>query len=543
MSRAVSSHHQAAAPHAGPRPSRWAATLALTGAALVTGLLASGETLAQTRGGTLNMIVQPEPPTVIPAINQQAPTQFVAGKIFESLLTYTDKLEPRPGLASAWEVSPDGLSYTFKLQPNVTWHDGKPFTSEDVVFSLTELLPKTHARARVILNRYVESVEGPDPHTVNIKLKTPFPAFILMFEPGFAPMMPKHIYAGTDYTTNPANNQPVGTGPFKFKEWRRGQFIRLERNPTYWKEGKPYLDAIVFNVLPDAASRSVAFERGSVDVLRGGDVDNIDVKRLRGLPNTAYTTAGWEMFSPQSYLMFNMRKPPFDNVKVRQAVMHALNRQVIVDNIFFGLGKIATGPLAATEMFYDKNVPAYPFDMKKARALIKESGIDPSKFTIQQVAFPYGSTWDRLGEYTKQALEQLGFKVNLESTDAGGWASRAGNWDFDITPNYIFQYGDPALGVERLYIEANNVKGSPFANVQGYVNPEMDKLWAQAASEVDPAKRQELYSRIQNTLVEEVANGYLLDLEFPTLYRDNVKNLVTTAIGLNETFDSVYIEK
>ena len=498
---------------------------------------------AQTKGGTLSMIIQPEPPVLVTAINQQGPTQYVAGKIYESLLTYSHDLKPMPGLAKSWDMSSDGLSYTFHLNDGVTWHDGKPFTAEDVVFSLADMLPKTHARARVILNKYVESVERSGDLEVKITLKTPFPAFMLMFEPGFAPMMPKHVYAGTDYLTNPANQKPIGTGPFMFSEWKRGESIKLVRNPSYWKQGKPYLDELIFNVIPDAASRAVAFEQGTVSVLRGGDVDNVDVKRLRGLPDVEYTTKGWEMFSPQAYLIFNMRKPPFDNVKIRQAVMAAMNRKLIVSNIFFGLGKVATGPFVATEMFYNADMPPMDFDMKKAKALVKESGVNPGDYTVRMLNFPYGSTWERLDEYTKQTLEQLGFKVNLESTDAGGWASRTGNWDFDLTTTFVYQYGDPALGVERLYITPNIVKGSPFANVQGYSNPELDKIWSAAASEVDQARRQELYSQVQKQLVNDVANGFIADMEFPTLYKKNVKNLVKTAIGLNESFDDVYIEK
>src|SRR3546814_721766 len=179
--------------------------------------------------------------------------------------------------------------------------------------------------------------------------------------------------------------------------------------------------------------------------------------------------------------------------------MAALNRKLIVNNIFFGLGKVATSPFVTTEMFYDKNMPPLDFNMKKARALIKESGIDPGAYTLRFLGFPYGSTWDRLGEYIKQSMEQLGFNINMEATDAGGWASRTGNWDFDLTLNYTYQYGDPALGVQRLYAAANMVKGSPFANVQGYNNPEADKLWTAAASEVDPAKRKELYSKRSET--------------------------------------------
>jgi len=296
-------------------------------------------------------------------------------------------------------------------------------------------------------------------------------------------------------------------------------------------------------VIPDSASRAVAFEQGTIDVLRGGDVDNVDIKRLRSLPNVEYTTKGWEMFSPQTYLIFNHRKPPFDNVLVRRAVVAAMNRQMIVNNIFFGLGQISTGPFVATEMFYDKNMPSMEFDMKKARELIKESGVNPKDHTIRMLSFPYGATWERLDEYTRQALEQLGFNVQLEATDAGGWASRTGNWDFDLTTTYAYQYGDPALGVERFHITSNIVKGSPFANVQGYSNPELDKVWSQAASETDPAKRQELYTQIQTKLVEDMSLGYLVDMEFPTLWRSNVKNLVKTAIGLSESFDDVYIEK
>ena len=161
------------------------------GALALAALLPAASVLAQTKGGTLNMIVQPEPPVIVTAINQQGPTQFVAGKIYESLLTYTTDLKPQPGLAKSWEAAPDGLSYTFHLQDNVKWHDGKPFSADDVVFSLSDMLPKTHARARVILNKFVESVQAPK--TVVVKLKSPFPAFMLMFEPGFAPIMPKHL--------------------------------------------------------------------------------------------------------------------------------------------------------------------------------------------------------------------------------------------------------------------------------------------------------------------------------------------------------------
>ncbi|KDP89181.1 ABC transporter substrate-binding protein [Cupriavidus basilensis] len=517
--------------------------LATAGLALAPVLLPAGNAAAQTAGGTLSGIVQPEPPILISAMNSQAPTQYIAGKIYQGLLTYGPDLKPRPELAKSWKISPDGLTYTFELQSGVKWHDGKPFTSADVVFSIDKMLREVHVRTRAVLNKYMESIRAVNDSTVEIKLKEAFPPFISMFETGTMPMMPKHIYDGTDYRNNPANQKPVGTGPFVFKEWKKGAYIKLAKNPNYWKKGKPYLDELVFYVIPDSASRAVAFEKGDVQVLRGGDVDNVDVKRLRALPNVEYTTKGWELFSPMSNLLMNTRKPPFNNVKVRQAVMHALNRKMIVDNIFFGMGKPATSPFASATLFFDKNTPAYDFNLKKARELIKESGVNVGQYPVKILSSSYGANWDRLDEYMKQMLEQLGFKVSIESADAGTWSARVSNWDFDLTATYTYQYGDPALGVERLYVTRNIVKGTPFANVQGYSNPQSDELWAKASITMDPAERQKLYTEVQKILMTEVAAGNLFELEFPTLYRKNVKNLVTTAIGLNESFDNVSIEK
>lgn len=523
---------------------RFGYRLLKTGAALLLASAAfAGAVQAQTRGGTLNAIVQPEPPILMLGLNQQAPTQYVAGKIYQGLLTYDFNLKPLPSLAKSWTSSTDGLKYTFQLQSGVKWHDGKPFTAADVVFSMDKFLRETHPRSRVVINKYVESIKAPNDLTVEITLKEPYAPFISLFVVDNMPMVPKHIYDGTDFRTNPANQTPIGTGPFKFKEWKKGSHITLVRNPDYWKKGQPYLDEIVFRVIPDAASRAVAFEKGDVHVLRGGDIDNVDVKRVKALPNVEMTTKGWEMYGPLAFVVMNQRKPPFDNLKVRQAVMHAINRKFVVDNIFFGMGKIAASPIASTTLFHDKTVPQYEFNIKKARELIKASGVDVGAYPIKIMGMPYGSAWDRLGEYTKQSLEQLGFKVELAAVDAGGWAQRLGQFDYDMTFNFTYQYGDPAIGVARHFISSNAVKGSPFVNNQGYNNPKVDELFATAAAARQPDLRQKLYSQAQAILMSEVANGVLFEMEYATFYRKNIKNMVTTAIGLNETFDNVSIEK
>ncbi|MEQ9244651.1 MAG: ABC transporter substrate-binding protein, partial [Nitratireductor sp.] len=296
-------------------------------------------------GGRANVVIQPEPPSLMMGLVQNGPTQMVAGQIYESLLRYDEKLQPMPQLAKSWEVSEDGLTYTFKLHDNVKWHDGEPFTSADVVFSADVFLRETHARLRTSLE-HVESITAPDDTTVVFKLKQPFGPFLGIFEAGTMPMVPKHIYEGTDYKNNPANNTPIGTGPFKFAEWVKGSHILLTKFEDYYEDGKPYLDEIYWHVIPDAASRAVAYETGVVDILPGGSVENFDVQRITEMDNTCVTDKGWEYFGPLSWMWLNNREGPTADKRFRQAVMYAMDRNFARDALWNGLGKVAKGPVS-----------------------------------------------------------------------------------------------------------------------------------------------------------------------------------------------------
>lgn len=490
-------------------------------------------------GGTINAVIQPEPPGLMLALVQNGPTQMVSGNIYEGLLRYNKKLEPQPGLAESWTVSPDSKTYTFKLKQGVTWHDGKPFTSADVLFSI-ETLKVTHARARGNLVQ-LDKVEAPDDHTVVFTLKQPFGPFIGIFEVGSMPMIPKHIYAGTDIKTNPANNTPIGTGPFMLKEWKKGSFIQLVKNPNYHVKGKPYIDGIYWQVIPDAAARSVAYETGKVDVLPGGSIENFDVPRVSKLPNTCVTGEGWEFFSPLAWMWLNNRNPILANKKVRQAIMYAVDREFARDVIWNGLGKVATGPSASTIKFYTDNVPKYPYDPAKAKALLKEAGYKGEKIRIMPL--PYGETWQRWGEAVKQNLVDVGMNIETIATDVPGSNQRNSEWDFDISFTYLYQYGDPALGVGRNYVSSQIVKGQLFNNLEGYSNPEVDKLFEEGAVATPDSKRKEIYEKVQKILVEDVPVAWLLELQFPTIMNCKVKNLITTGIGVNDGFRDAWIDK
>ena len=222
------------------------------------------------RGGVLTTLITPEPPVLILGVNSQGPTLIAASKIYQGLLQYSPTLEPMPLLAKAWSISTDRRTYTFTLQDGVVWHDGTPMTADDVLFSIMKFHMELSPRSRAVFNR-IKAATSPDPRTVMLTLDAPFEPFLLMFDVTTAAIMPKHIYdapgaTAAEYRNNPANQTPIGTGPFKFAEWQRGNFIRLVRHDKYWKPGLPYLNRIVanpaYNELHDKAAKFVEWLGG-----------------------------------------------------------------------------------------------------------------------------------------------------------------------------------------------------------------------------------------------------------------------------------------
>ena len=490
-------------------------------------------------GGVVHTVIQPEPPGLMVAMLQNGPTLMVAGNIFEGLLRYNARLEPQPGLAESWQVSNDGRIYTFKLVQNARWHDGVPFTAADVLFT-ADLLKQTHPRARVNL-AMVGSVSAPDDHTVVFTLKEPFGPFLGIFEVGSFPIMPQHIYAALDMRSRFANYPIVGTGPFMLKEWRRGSYIRLVRNPNYHVHGRPYLDEIYWHVLPDAATRSIEFETGRIDILPGGSVETFDARRLAQLKGVCTTTAGWDFFAPLAWLWLNNRQGPTSKKPFRQAVMYALNREFSRDFVWSGFGRVAVGPIASSTRFFDASVNRYSFDPSKAKALLAEAGYRGER--VRLLPLPYSETWLRWAEAVHQNLRDVGINVEMIATDAPGYNQKVADWDFDIAFAYLYQYGDPALGVSRSYLSSNIAKGSQSNNVAGYVNPDVDRLFAEAAVATPDKRRHALYKQVANILVEDVPVAWMLELEFPTISRCHVKDLVTTAIGLNDGFRDAWFDR
>jgi peptide/nickel transport system substrate-binding protein len=508
-----------------------------------TGALGEASAQQPKRGGSMTILLQPEPPMLMLPLSQFVPVLVTGGKIFQGLLSFDFELKPLPSLAKSWTISPDGLTYTFHLEENAKWNDGKPFTSADVVFSTQVFLMETHARARGNFQR-VASTETPDEHTVVYHLKEPFAPFLHAFEVSSAPMVPKHVYEGTDYRKNPANDNPVGTGPFKLKEWQRGSFIHMVRNEYYWKPGKPYLDELYFRFLPDAASRALALESGEVDQSEFDAIEPYDVARLTQLPNLTMTTKGYEFLSPIMWVDINVRNPPLNDKRFRQAIMYALDREFIRDKLFFGMGKIATGPIASTTRFFDPTLPQYGYDLKKAAALLDQMGLKPGddgvRVRVKAMPLPYGEVWNRLAEYSRQALLRVGIQLDIEPVDTPTWIQRTTNYDYELTWNYLSQFADPALGVSRAYVSTNIRKGIPSTNIGGYANPKVDELFAKAAVAVSETEQRQLYSEVQHILVDEVPVGWMLEMQWPTFVNRRFHDVITTGLGPDDSYDGAW---
>jgi peptide/nickel transport system substrate-binding protein len=496
------------------------------------------------RGGSLHMILNPEPPTLAMALAPQVPVQLVAGKVIQGLLTYDAKLKPLPVLAKSWGVSADGLTWTFHLQSDVLWHDGKPFTADDVIFSITKYLPELSARARGNFANIAEAT-APNPLTVVFRLKQPFMAFLYALDVIGGGIVPRHLYEGTDFRKNPSNLAPVGTGPFKFGEWQHGRYIRLVRNDKYWKAGLPYLDEIVFEVIPDAASRALALETGQVQIASFNDIEFFDVERVSKVPTLERTKAGYEFFSPLMWIELNHRVKPLDDRRFRQAILYAIDRSFIRDKLWFGFADVAVGAIARTTRFYDPSVEPRPFDPARAEALMDEMGLkrgpDGVRTKLKLMPLPYGEVWSRLAEYIRQSLGKVGVQVTLDPADPASWVKRLANWEYEMTISYTYQQADPAVRIEHTYMTSDIKKGVPFNNSMGYSNPEVDFLFDQARVATSDEERQKLYSKVQHILWEDVPVAWLLEMKFPTFLDKRCRDVITTGLGVVESFDSAWL--
>lgn len=521
---------------------------ALLGAsALVLASAAAGRVAAQTpvKGGVLRMVI-PEPVVLTGAFNSAGQIYQISGKLFDGLLAYGFE-GPKPLLATSWELSPDGLAYTFKLRDGVKWHDGKPFTSADVQYSALNVWKTSHPRGRSTYAN-LEAVDTPDPLTAILRFSKPAPYVMNALHGIESQILPRHLYEGTDLLTNPHNVAPVGNGAFRFVEWKRGEYLTLERNPDYWDQPRPYLDRIVVRFIPDSGARSAAFEAGELDVGGAMPVALADAQRLGEMPELTIPERGGEALATMAYIEFNLRKPPFDDVRVRRAIAHAIDREFMVKNIWYGFAKPSTGPISRDmTQFYSPDVPSYKFDPAAAEKLLDEAGYkrgaDGVRFKMTHDPLPGTDTYTNTGDYLRAALQKIGIAVEVRNQDFASYYKRVyTDNDFDSTNFVAFNLTDPTLGVQRFYWSKNIKKGVVFSNGAGYANPRVDELLEAAQVEIDPAKRKQQYAEFQKIVMEDLPNIPIGDVNYFTLQAKTVQDLIRGPFGSYDSMSHVYLE-
>ncbi|HEY2254920.1 MAG TPA: ABC transporter substrate-binding protein [Variovorax sp.] len=493
----------------------------LTRRRLGLGALALAGSLATTRygraatgKGTAVLAIDADPPT----LNLGTTTDFAAGdvaaKMLEGLVWLDPQYNPRPSLATSWTISPDGKSYRFNLRKGVKWHDGKDFTSADVQFTLVEIVGKLHPRAAPVFKSLGMEVDAPDPSTVVIRLQKPYAPFLSQMTVFDAPILPRHVYEGSNIGTNPANQKPVGTGPFKFDEWKHGASIKLVRNDQYWDGDKPFLEAIIFQVIPQAANRVPALQTGEIDELLDFYTPKPEVPRI--LADTSLAPRRGVNIPAIYFLMFNTQSPVFAKKDARHAMAFAIDRQRLVKQAMNGIARPGAGAFGdGFKWLFDEDVSyakKYPLDPARAKALLEQAGIKAGSTTVRMPFDVSRAQMRSQSQIIQDNLRQIGLEVKLEPLERSVYYDRVfAKRDYDMMLASYFSAGDPAIGYTRLY---NSYTGTaPNTNASGYSNPKVDALLAQAATATDRAVRAKLYQELQVILNEDLPTLVLFDEE------------------------------
>lgn len=466
---------------------------------------------AQTRGGTVTLGIEQDIAGFDPLLVGVYDTgqEATAALLFESLTRLDDNGKPSPRLALSWSASADFKTWTFKLRPGVKFHDGSPFNAEAVAFNIQRQLdPNNHCRCAAYIS-FIDKVEAADELTAVFHLKNPqpnYPALVATMTVNPTIHSPKAIQE----LKEGYNRHPVGTGPFRLKSWQSGDRLVLERNPDYWDKTLPYLDEVVIRPLPDNTARFASVVSGETDIIwhdRAEDI--VKAKKNPSLVVHEYVGSG------ATVVAFNTKRPPFDDVRVRQAVRMALDLKTFAEVLYEGIWQPAKDPWGPGSFVQCKDPGTLPFDQAKAKALLKEYG-KPVEFKLVVTATPRGR---QNGQAFQEMWRDVGITVTLDQVDQTALVTKAFKRDFDMTPWRIIDLADPDI---QAY--ANFHTGSPV-NLSGYSNPEVDKLLEDARSSGDQEKRVEDYCKLARILNNEVPWFWTLDNRYFSIAKPQLKGV------------------
>jgi len=480
---------------------RWAmmaATLAL--AVLIAAPAPAG---AQAKD-TLTVALVSHPPTLDPHMHFERVGVLVNINMFDSLLHRNTKLEFEPGLATSWKALSD-TTWEFKIRKGVRFHNGEIMTPEDVKYSFERVLDQTKKSPQYGNIRAIKEVKVVDAETVHIITDKPFPLLLerLVY---FGIVPKKHVLAVGDQAFG--STAPVGTGPWKFVEWKRDQLIRLEAFDQYWR-GKPPFKQLVFRAIPEYATQYAEVKTGGVDIIREVSADI--TPELKAHPSTYVSSTP---ILRVHYVELDMRSAPFDKKAARQAANYAIDKQTIMQKLMAGLATQVATVVQPLAFGFDREVKPYPYDPKKAKELLTQAGF-PNGVDI--TLHSSSAAWRPVFEALGQMLTESGMRTTVRMWDPGpAWnkffqaEGKATNGYYGTWGNYSVFDADAALH-PLFHTEQGGWVGKWYTRVEG-----LDKLIDEGRSTVDQAKRKRTYSQIQQMIREEAPAIYLWT-QFDTL--------------------------
>jgi peptide/nickel transport system substrate-binding protein len=478
------------------------------------------------------------------AVTSDSASHGAAAYVFNGLVRYDKDLRLEGELAESWEVSPDGKRIVFHLRKDVTWHDGKPFTSDDVMFTYEKMIDPNTPTAYAEHFRQVKRAANPDPHT-----------FIVEYEEPFAPalaswgmhILPKHLLEEyPDISRSPLNKRPVGTGPYKFVEWKTGARTVFDANPDYF-EGRPYISRVVTRVIPDPATQFLELKSGGVDMM------NLTPLQYARQTNTAAFERSFNRYRYLSfaytYLGFRLSHPFFEDKRVRQAIAHAINKQEIIDGVLLGLGAEATGPYKPGTWAHNPAVRRYPYDPGKAKALLAEAGWkhadrggllekDGRPFAFTVLTNAGNESRAKTAAIIQQNLAAVGIRMDIRTLE---WAAFINEFvdkrKFDAV---ILGWGisqDP----DQYNIWHSSKTGTKELNFVGYRNEEVDRLLEEGRRTFDIEKRRAAYRRFQEILAEEQPYVFLYYPDALPVVHKRFRGIEPAPAGIAHNFIKWYV--
>lgn len=466
----------------------------------------------------------------VPGLNTQmtsiSDALLIAPVWADGLITYNSDGNRVPRMAESWTISDDGLVYTFDIREGVKWSDGEPFTAHDVVFTVKEFAQYNTYLGRI--QELTESAVATDDYTFVLTLKQPLTATLDLLDKEVFPLMPEHVYGDGEIATHPANRSPVGLGPFRFKTWNSGQSIEFERNPHYWEEGKPYLDSVIFALIPNEQQRLNAFKNGEVDWIQPTPAQYAEVQEAADAHN--YTFKRIKTNAPsRATLDFNMRIEPTNDVKVRQALFQAIDRERIVKDVYRGFADTAKN--AIPTQFKDLHDPSisydelFPYDPAAAGKLLDEAGYplkDGKRFELE-FTYPKTNVLESIAKIVQANLTAIGVDVDLIGMETQLWVDKVyKKHNFQLSLIYLTGRTNPVLGIDRSFVcNENNV---PFANPTGYCNPELDEI-ALKAAEAPLAEQMSFYSEYAKIVARDLNEITLTNAQAYEAYSNRIKNM------------------